>query len=221
MSEGRIVASAGGADVPREYPDTGNQIARCIQVVDLGTHDKEWQGKKSKQRQVMLVWELEQKMTGEHDEQYKDKPFVVNWRGTLSIHEKSKLREFLEGWRGRSFTDDELDEFDLRNVLDKPCLLNLIEKKSDDKKKTYINVKSISPLMKGMEAPPAENKVVYFPVSDIGGGQWEDLYEWVQGIIMDSDEGKAFKAHGAPFTEKTEDSGSTEADSGEEEPPPF
>ena len=39
------------------------------------------------------------------------KPFLVRRRYTASLHEKSALRKDLESWRGRAFTNVELDGF--------------------------------------------------------------------------------------------------------------
>ena len=48
------------------------------------------------------------------------------------------------------------------------------------------------PLPKGMSAPEQVNASVDFGISDIGSEEWDKLYPWIQKIIEDSDEGKAY-----------------------------
>lgn len=180
--------SAGGSG-NYERPEAGMQVGRCIQVVELGTHDKEWKGKWSKQVQVLIVWELESLMED-------GRPFVVNWKGTASIGEKANLRKILEGWRGKKFTESELECFELKNILDKPCLINLVEKKAAEGDKVYINVGTVNPLMKGQTAPERVNELVDFSIDSIGGEEFEKCYDWVKDQIMASDEGKAYAANG-------------------------
>ena len=209
------IVATGGEKKEFERPEAGTYGARCIHIVDLGTHDKEWQGKVSKRHQVLLVFEIDSEMEGKYDEQYKGKRFVVNWKGTLSIGENAHLRRHLESWRGKKFTKEEAKGFDLKNILDKPCVLSLVE--SEWKDKTYINIETISPPMKGMKIPDAENDLVFFPITDIETGDWEKLWPWEQKIIMESDEGKAFTAGGEPFTSPEESGESEDGD----EPVPF
>ena len=137
----------------REIPAPGNYIARCVRVIDLGTVVSEWQGKKKEARKVLISWELlgDQKR---HD----GSPFIASSRYTVSLHEKSGLRKMLESWRGRAFTVAELEGFDLKNVLGKPCMLNVVHE--DVAGKTYVNVAAVTPLPAGIVAPSAETQPV-------------------------------------------------------------
>src|SRR5688572_23018431 len=83
------------------------------------------------------------------------KPFLVRRRYTCSLHEKAALRGDLESWRGRAFTDQELQAFDLESLLGVNCLLNILHECRNGS--TYANVSSIMRLPKGMPAPTARD----------------------------------------------------------------
>lgn len=101
-------------------------------------------GKEKMTHKINIVWQI--------DETRDDgKPFTVRKRYTLSLHEKAALRKDLESWRGRAFTEQELQGFDLENLLKVPALLNIIHNQKDGS--TFANVASIMRLPKTMQAP--------------------------------------------------------------------
>ena len=54
------------------------------------------------------------------------KPRAISETYTNSLGEKANLRKMLENWRGRAFTQEEMDGFDLRNVLGKACMISVV-----------------------------------------------------------------------------------------------
>ena len=76
------------------------------------------------------------------------KPFLIKKDYRASLHEKAGLRKDLEAWRGRPFTNVELQGFDLENVVGAPCMLNVIHKQGS-KGGTFSNIAGIMPLAKG------------------------------------------------------------------------
>ncbi len=172
-----------------EPPPTGAQIARCLKVIDLGTQTSEFDGKAKHQRKVLLTWELvEQDSTG--------KPFQISRRFGCSLHEKASLRGFLEAWRGRPFTPTELQGFDLGKLPGAPCLLNLIEVERNGKR--YCNIASISPLPKGMTAPPMVGSPVIFDIdADDAPVILETFSDGLQEAITASPEWQARLAKGS------------------------
>ena len=46
-------------------------------------------------------------------------------RFTLSANEKCSLRKFLEAWRGKRFTDQEIAEFDFESLIGKNCQVQI------------------------------------------------------------------------------------------------
>lgn len=148
-------------------------------VADLGTQDTTFKGTPKKAHKILLQWELAETMED-------GRPFAISSRYTLSLFDQAILRQHLESWRGKSFTEEELAGFDVKNVLGKYCLLSIVHNKEGDK--TYANVKGIMPVPKGMDKPAAVNADVYF---DIDTGDLAVLPEWVQNVVKKSDEYRA------------------------------
>jgi hypothetical protein len=129
---------------------SGVMSAVLVDVVDLGTVEKRWRDQPARfVRQVRLVWEVDELMMDE-------RPFIVGRRFTLSLHKKSSLRSFLEAWRTKPFTDDDLrDGFDMEGLVGVPCLLSVIHESGyalDGTPTTYARVVSAARLPAGMAA---------------------------------------------------------------------
>src|SRR3989304_2084867 len=90
----------------------GLHQAVCVDVIDLGLVKTEW-GEKPK---VRLIFQIAL-FNDDESEQYNpdftegDRRFEVRRDFGLSLSEKSLLRPFLESWRGRKFTKEELEGF--------------------------------------------------------------------------------------------------------------
>lgn len=128
----------------------GAHAAVCVDVVDLGDLEVSFGGKNKRQHKIRIVWQIEEVMAD-------NRPFIVQRRYTNSLHEKASLRKDLESWRGRAFTDQELEGFDLENLLNVGCLLNVIQQVKDGS--TFSNVASIMKLPKTMQAPKPRDYV--------------------------------------------------------------
>lgn len=138
-----------------EAAPAGNHIARCVGMIDLGTQTGEYQGKTTHARKIVLRWELPNELISEGE--WAGKPFVVQQFYTASLSEKANLRKVLESWRGRPFTPDELMGFDSKNLLDKPCMVNITH---TDKGKAKVT--SVAQVPKGMQVPGRVNDLLYF-----------------------------------------------------------
>ncbi len=150
-----LTAGSSGRDF--EIAPAGVHPSRCYRVIDLGTQTSEWQGETKRAHKVMLTWEL----LG--DERMNDgRPFMVSKRFTMSTHEKSALRPFLEAWRGKPFTDAEIKAFDVKSVLGAFCLLNVTHDARDGT--TYANISGCMPIPKGMPKPTGVNPLVSFDI---------------------------------------------------------
>ena len=139
-----IAKDTGGGDF--EKTPTGNQQAVCAFVEDIGTHRGEYKGVPNERHQIVVCWELAETMT---TGDYAGKPFMISNFYTLSLSEKAKLRKDLESWRGRTFTQQELDGFDGEKLIKANCLLNIIEEPNAEGK-MRTKIASISPIMKNM-----------------------------------------------------------------------
>jgi hypothetical protein len=139
-----------------ERPATGMISAVCANVFDLGMVPG-FQGVIT--HKAVIMWELDQRLTkGE----YAGKRFTMCKSYTASLNEKSNLRKDLESWRGKPFTAEELNGFDLDKVKGIMCLLNLIEKPKAAGG-TSIVVASVNPPMKGAVSMTVETPADYVP----------------------------------------------------------
>ena len=136
-----IIAKAGGGGGDFTPAPAGVHQAVCVDVVDLGLLKVTFGGKEKEQHKISVRWQIAENMD-------IGKPFLVQKRYTLSLHEKATLRKDLESWRGRAFTSEESDGFDVENVIGANCLLNIMHTKKGES--TYANVTAIMPLAKGM-----------------------------------------------------------------------
>jgi hypothetical protein len=170
-------ATAGSSTTHYKPAPAGNQLAICIGVIDLGTQRKVFNGEVSFKPTILLQWELV-------DERRDDgNLFTLSREFTLSLHENSNLRPFLNAWRGRPFTEEEARGFDVKNLLGVPCMLNVVhEKGKTDQTKTYANVSSVAPLPKRVTAPEPSNDLIYYNTDD--GPPPESLPKWIREKIL-------------------------------------
>lgn len=133
-------------DTRRAYtpPPEGLHQGVCVDWVDLGMVKTQY-GEKHK---VRAVWQIEE-MYQDPDKKFPPKRFTPMQTYTLSLNEKAKLRQHLEAWRGRKFTKDELDGFDLETTIGANCQLQIVHNIGDDGT-VYGNIQAIVPLGKGM-----------------------------------------------------------------------
>lgn len=135
-----IIATAGDTKSFTPAP-VGVHQAVCVDVIDKGILEVTYAGKTKKQHKITLAWQI--------DECRDDgKRFLVFKRYTLSLNEKATLRKDLEGWRGKPFTRDDEMGFDVESVIGANGLVNIQHNTVGDR--TYANVVSIMPLVKGM-----------------------------------------------------------------------
>lgn len=164
-----------------EMPEPGSYGSICHQLIDIGTQETEWLGKKGSKRQIILGWEMDEPMED-------GRPFVVSRFYTASLSENATLRAHLAAWRGRDFTPEELGGFDPKNLLGKPCLLSLVK---NDKGK--VKVDSVARMPKGMVPHKLVNPTVYLSLEPGSYDQnvFDSLSKGIQDIIRRSPEWQA------------------------------
>lgn len=175
---GRYAKDTGGVDF-KQAP-AGTHIARCIKLTDLGHQRGEYLGEPTYRDQVLVAWELCNEMMEE------GKPFIVSAFLTNSLGEKAKLRAWLESWRSRSFTKEELGSFDLNNILGKPCMVTVVHSE-----KGKAQIAGVSAMPKGIKAPDPINPVSAFWIGEWDQGAFDAMSDGIKKIIMESDEYKA------------------------------
>lgn len=164
-----------------KQPEVGNWPATCIRIIDLGTQQREYQGDISYRRLSLIIWEID----GQFDD--KGQPITISKAYTASLGEKANLRRDLESWRGRPFTPSELAGFDVKNLLGKTCLLNLIKVQGQKGEKVVIS--AVSALPKRIPAPAAPVHTPYiYSLDNHDQSIWNELSDGLKGWINRSRE---------------------------------
>lgn len=168
----------GGGDFKRA--PSGSHIAVCNLVADCGMQPGSAQYPAPK-RKVYLRFEIpEERVEYEKDGRKLEGPLTIGKFYTASMNEKATLRKHLEGWRGKSFTDEEAANFDVGKLLGVACMLSVVEEERDGK--TYSNISNIGKVPKGIQHPVAENDLIYFD-ADSGQQEYDALPPWLREKI--------------------------------------
>ena len=137
----------GGGRTFTPHPE-GPFAAVCVDVHDLGMIETTWEGKPKTQHKIDIYFYCgEDTALGDG----RVVPMLVRSRYTLTLNEKGNLRKFLEGWRGKKFTPEEEEGFDVEQLIGAPVLIQIVHNQVGDK--TYANITSPMKLPKGMQAP--------------------------------------------------------------------
>ncbi len=173
-----ISANTGGSSIaPLE---AGTYPAVCYGLIDIGWQYNEAYKKSSPK--LIIMWEIPgETITIDGEEKSR----VISQTYTVSLNEKATLRKDLTSWRGKDFTDEELKQFDLKSILNVPCLLNIIHKESNGR--TYANISGIMKLPKGVKVPRGMMEPVLFDLDTSDLGDIDELPEWIQKKIRESD----------------------------------
>ena len=156
---------------PGVYP------AVCSMVIDLGM---QYSAKYNKSApNVRLVWEIVgETMTIDG----KEVPRQIFKDFTAYLCDNSNLYKTLTSWRGKPFTPEELNVFDLKNLLGACCQLQLIHKTSA-RENVYAAVENIMALPKGIAKPEASKTVVFDLDNPETYGVFETLPRYTQEMI--------------------------------------
>jgi hypothetical protein len=183
-----IVKGTGGTF---ETAPAGMHLARCYQIIDLGTQRTTYDGTIKFLPQLRLGWELHVvDENGKPVLMNDGRPFSIYKPYTNSLNEKSTLRKHLQSWRGKPFTQKEIDGFDMKNILDTWCMLTVIHKTSEKGGK-YANIDTVTQLpvvVKQAGMPKAVNACQMFSLSDPDMDVFNSLSEKLKASIMATNE---------------------------------
>lgn len=193
--------SGGGRDFKPVPP--GAYVARCFQVIDLGTQTSTGQFGEKSQHKLRICWEIH----GEDDDgqaltvtiEGKTLPMTVAKDYAVTLHEKASLRKDLAAWRGRDFTPEEAKAFDVSKLLGAYVLINVTNSTSNNGK-TYANVAGLSPLPKALAAtkPAGVHPLQQFDLDNPDWEVFESLPQWLQDRIKAAPE--YARSRGEPAT---------------------
>ena len=117
----------------KPHPE-GIHPAVCVDVMDLGLVETDFQGQRKLVNKVKLTFESEA-LTDD------GKRCTVSKNFTASLHPKAKLAEFLGKWRGRPVTPGE--SIDLQKLIGACCTL-VISHQQNLSGKTYAAIDAVS-----------------------------------------------------------------------------
>lgn len=184
-----------GSDISFEPCPIGMHIARCVRVIDLGTTmDDYW---KKEKHEIFVMWEIPNEIkkytikgeNGQPDREVEE-PFTVSKFYTASLSDKAHLRNDLESWRGKAFTEQELEGFEMKNILGAPAMANVIHQKKKRGDGVNSVVKSVTGIPKGLECPPRVHDLVYFSMDpgEFDQAVFDNLSKGIKQRIMRSNE---------------------------------
>ena len=159
-----------------EKLENGVYTAVSSMIIDLGNQVSEKYQKT--QRKFMMIWTV----LGEDVEINGQKlPRTISKEYGFSLGDKSNLRKDLQAWRGQPFTSDELQGFNILNVLNKACQLQIIKEEKNGN--TYNNISSIMALPKGTTVEGLED-TCHFDIEDESSwNNWYRIPTWIQEKI--------------------------------------
>lgn len=163
----------------------------CVDVIDLGERVEDFPGRPAKiARKGALVF-----ASGERKED--GTLHTVSAEFTLSSHEKASLRLALESWRGRKYSDDELDAGLPLHKLTGQLALVLVEHATSKGGRTFAKPRAITPVPKAMrQFAPDVSDYTRAPY-------WEDRKaEYAAGVRkFRTDHGGATADHDSTFAD--------------------
>ena len=179
----------------------GSHLARCYRIIDLGTQKTTFNGESKFIKKVMFQFEVHSEDDDGPLKTDKGEPMSISKNYTLSLSEKAVLRADLEAWRGREFSREELQGFELKNVLGAWCLITVTKATGNDGKE-YTNITGVSPVPKAMKQnlPTPFNQVGIFYIDDPDMEMFETLSERIRQKITETPEWKSRgKSSSAPI----------------------
>ena len=173
-----------------KLPPAGSHLGRLYRILDLGTQKVEWQGAIKMQRKLMFSFELHgEDNDGQPLTTTDGKPLMISKRYTMSLGEQSTLRKDLESWRGKKFTPEELQGFDLNVLLGKFAMCNVTH--NDREGKTYANLSGLSQVpaaLKKLPEPAGVNELFILSLDEFDQAKFDSLSDGLKEVIKKSAE---------------------------------
>ena len=170
----------------RELIPAGNYIARCYQMIEIGTVNEIIQGVSKTLKKVRIGWEFPTELRVFNEEK-GEQTIVKSKEYTLSLHEKSSLRADLKSWRGKDFTEQEAQMFDITKLISVGCMINIVHSPSKtDATKIYDNIAGITAIPKGFKLPDQINPTFILSYDDFDFDKFDMLPEFIKDKMKGS-----------------------------------
>lgn len=165
---------------------TGNHVMRCFKMIEVGTIKGEYMGQPTHRKKVYIEWELPNEQV-EFKPGEGRRPFAIGREFTLSLFKGAALREILESWRGKKYTEEETKEVDILKLVGQPCMGNVVEgEMKDDKPRSTLSGVSILP--KGLMCPAQINPSVILQYDNFDFTVYKNLPKWLRDKIATTPE---------------------------------
>lgn len=173
---------------PRELIPAGNYIARCYQMIEIGTIEEVVMNVPKILTKVRIGWELPTELKVFNPDK-GEQPLVISKEYTLSMHEKSNLRKDLKSWRGKDFSEEEAKAFDITKLVGAPCMLNIIHTPGkSDASVMYQQISGITPMPKGVVCPKAINPYFILSYDNFDDVLFNSLPDFIKDRMKISEE---------------------------------
>jgi hypothetical protein len=180
--------TAKSTGVKRDLIPADNHVAICVKMIEIGTTTENVMGTVKHLHKVRIGWELPNE-TKVFDEAKGAQPLVIDKEYTLSLADKANLRKDLKSWRGRDFTEEELKNFDISNLLGAPCMLNIVHTPSKkDASVFYEDISSISKMPKGSIKPEQHNPNYLLSYEDWDEEKFQALPDFIKNKMITTPE---------------------------------
>ena len=157
----------------------GTKMGICIGIVDIGTQPVTFKGKTNYKEQLLIVIEFPSEKI-EIDGEMKPRQLSRTMSRTTS--DRGFFKQTVEAWFARTFTEDELIEFETDVMLLRPCMVTV--KLSEDGK--YANIDNIVQYPDGIPVPTTTTVPYTFDMDAWDDEAFKKLPEWIQEKIKKS-----------------------------------
>lgn len=153
-----------------DFLTNGEYPARLIKIIDLGNQEVTYSDKA--QPQILFEFEVFTR---------SGKSFTVNRQFNVSFYPTATLRKFLETWRTRNYTPQDLEDIKLDTLLGMTGMMKIVINTTGGK--SYTNIDSIY-YVKGLSVPPSSNTFVILDFAQPNLDVFNSLPEWIQNKIL-------------------------------------
>jgi hypothetical protein len=127
--------------------EAGTHVARVCGIVHIGTITDIIKDQSVTRNRVYISFEVPGALKED------GKPHTIGQEFTLSMNKNGNLLPFIESMLGLKLTKDETKEFDVYSLVGKTAMINVIHSTPTAEGVVYANIKSVSPLPRGMACP--------------------------------------------------------------------
>lgn len=153
--------------------DEGMTLARLARVVEVGTQETQYGDIRRAYFYYSLPFQTVEIDGEEKQMMIRSKPLKISsWRDG---NRKAGILDHIDALNK--------DAQSLADVINCPCMLNIIHTKSIDGTKTYANIDSITPVMAGQEVPELDTDPYYFDFYTPDMEVWEKLSDHLKDMI--------------------------------------